>query len=119
MRSKHIILLLLVPLSEIKALFYNSDLKIQYSIFTDEKKYLCNVVEMYSNIFIFGFIFWFFVYSKQDMISRKICLGLFILNALDFLHFGLMDLPFLVLVKMGLTFILTWLWLKLKPLSNF
>lgn len=119
MRLKHVILLMLVPFSEIKALFYNSNESVRFSLYTEEKKYLCNVLEDYSNIIIFSVIFYYFVFSKQDKISRKICLGLFVLNTLDFLHFGLMDLPILVLPKIGLTFIITWLWLKLKPLSAF
>ncbi len=119
MRNKHIFLLLLVPLSEAKALFYNSNLKVRYSLWINDTKYLCNVVEMYSNILIFSFIFWYFAFSKQDIISRKIFLGLFILNILDFIHFGIMDLPFFVLPKIVLAFFISWLWLKLRPLSNF
>jgi hypothetical protein len=119
MRLKHLILLMLVPLSEIKALYYNSELSVRFSLYTHEKKYLCNVLEDYSNVIIFSAVFYFFVFSKQDMISRKIILGLFVLNTLDFFHFGIMDIPFFVIPKIALTFLITWLWLRLKPLSNF
>jgi len=120
MRSKHILLLLLVPLSEIKALFYNSDLKVRFSLYSEEKKYLCNVVEDYSNVLIYGVLFYYFAFSKQDINSRRICVFLFILNALDLLHFGLMDSSILVVPKLGIAFLIFYLWSKSgKSLSNF
>jgi hypothetical protein len=39
MKSKQLILLLLIPLSEIKAIFYYSDLKVDWYLFSDEKRY--------------------------------------------------------------------------------
>lgn len=105
MKSKHILLLLLIPLSEIKAVFYNSDLKIQYALFSDEKKYLCNVLEWYSNIIIFGVIFYSLAFLKPDFVTRKIALFLFIINCLDFIFLGLMD-NFLYLLKIPLSFLI-------------
>ena len=120
MRSKHLILILLVPLSEMKALFYNSDIRVYYSFFSQEKKYLCNVVEMYSNLLIFSILFFLFAFLKQDLISRKICLFLFVINLLDLIHFGFMDVPYFVIPKLCISYIIFRLWLKLKmPHSNF
>lgn len=119
MRSKHFILLLLVPFSEIKALFYNSELKVKYSFFTEDTKYLCNVLEDYSNIIILSVLFYLFALSKQDIISRKICLFLFILNSLDIVHLGLMDVPYFIILKLGFAFLIFFLWSKSKQLSNF
>lgn len=104
MKSKHLILLLLVPLSEAKALFYNSNLKVSWYLFSDNKRYLCNVVEDYSNIIIFGFVFYYMAFVRLDTTIRKICLFLFILNALDLIHLGLMDMQHFILFKILLTF---------------
>lgn len=100
MKSKHLILLLLVPLSEIKALFYSSDLKVQTSFFSQEKRFLCNVVEDYSNTLIFGIIFYFFTFTVIDKKSKQICFFLFILNALDLAHLAFLDLQYFLTLKL-------------------
>ena len=114
MRPKHIILISIVLLSEAKALFYYSSEKIRFTIFSDEKKFLCNVVEDYSNVLIFGILFYYFAFSRQDIISRKICVFLFILNTLDLVHFGFLDIPYFVLPKWGIAFLIFYLWSKSK-----
>ena len=81
----------MIPLSEIKAIFYNYDLKVSWYLFSDNKKFICNVIEDYSNIIILGIVFYFITFLKSDIITRKICLFLFIINALDFVFLGLMD----------------------------
>lgn len=119
MRFKHVILILIVLLSEAKSLFYFSSEKIRFTIFSEEKKFLCNVVEDYSNVLIFGILFYYFAFLKQDIISRKICVFLFVLNTLDLLHFGFLDIPYFVVPKLGLAFLIYFLWSKSKQLSNF
>ena len=116
MRSKHFFLLLLVPLSEIKALFYNSNLRVRYSLFTDEKKYLCNVLEDYANIIILGTVFYLLVFCKIYKNTKLLSMLLFTLNALDLLHLGLMDVQFLAIPKLIFSFIIVKLWVSLKPL---
>lgn len=91
MKSKDIILLLLLPLSEVKAIFYNYDKKVNWYLFSDNKKYLCNVIEDYSNIIIIGVIIYYILFVKIDRITRQIIFLLFILNALDLLFLGLFD----------------------------
>lgn len=91
MKSKDIILLLLLPLSEVKAIFYNYDKKVNWYLFSDNKKYLCNVIEDYSNIIIIGVILYYILFVKIDRITRQIIFLLFILNALDLLFLGLFD----------------------------
>lgn len=105
MKSKHIILFLLLPLSEIKSIFYNSDLKVDWFLFSENKRYLCNVLEDYSNIFIIGIILYFYLFLKNDIVSRQIMFFLFILNALDLLFLGLMDNE-LYLLKLPLSLII-------------
>ena len=90
MRIRHLILLLLVPLSEIKSIFYASNIKVSWYLFADEKKHLCNVLENYSNMIIIGVVFYFITFLKLDIITKKICLFLFIINLLDFAFIGLM-----------------------------
>ena len=105
MRSRHLILLSLIPLSEVKAVFYQSDLRIRYSLFSDETRLLCNVYEWYANIFIIGIVFYFLAFLKIDIITKKIALFLFIINALDFVFLGLMD-NFLYLLKIPLSLLI-------------
>ena len=117
MKSKHFILLLLVPLSEIKALFYSSELKVQTSFFSQEKRYLCNVVEDYSNILIFGIIFYFFTFTKIDFKSRQICFFLFILNLLDLVHLAFLDMQLFVMFKVLVAYTIYQVCNKLKIFS--
>jgi len=105
MKSKHIILFLLLPLSEIKSIFYNSDLKVDWFLFSDNKRFLCNVLEDYSNIIIIGIILYYYLFTNRDIISKQIIFFLFILNALDLLFLGLMDNE-LYLLKLPISLII-------------
>ena len=102
MKSKNLILLLLVPLSEIKAIFYRFDIKVSWYFFSDNKKYLCNVIEDYSNIFIIGIIFYYTLFVNLDLHAKQIILLLFILNGFDLLFLGLFDNSY-YLLKLPLT----------------
>jgi len=114
MKLKHYILLLLVPLSEIKALFYNSDMRVSWYLFSDNKRFLCNVVEDYSNIIIMSTVFYYITFVKLDLKTRNICLFLFIINVLDIIHLGLMDLEYFIALKLLLAYIILKLCNKLK-----
>jgi len=117
MKSKHLILLTLVPLSEAKALFYNSDLRVSWYLFSDNKRFLCNVIEDYSNIIIFGIVFYYMAFVRFDITIRKICLFLFMLNAFDLIHLGLMDSIYFVFLKLLLTYFTIKICNKLKRFS--
>ena len=106
MKSKHIILLFLIPLSEIKALFYNSDLKVSWYLFSEHKRYVCQVLEDYSNIIILSTVFYYLCFVKIDKKVKEIGLFLFIINVLDLIHLGLMDLQYFTPVKLLLAFII-------------
>ena len=114
MKSKHWILLLLIPLSDIKALFYNSNLKVSWYLFSDNKRYLCNVLEDYSNIIILSTVFYYITFVKLDLKTRNICLFLFIINVLDFIHLGLFDMQYFITLKLLLAFIILKICNKLK-----
>ena len=114
MKSKHWILLLLIPLSETKALFFNSDLKVSWYLFSDNKRFLCNVVEDYSNVVIMATIFYYIAFIKIDINIRNICIFLFIINVLDLIHLGLMDLEYFTFVKLAFALVLLKICNKLK-----
>jgi len=88
---KSLALLCLIPLSEIKAIFYESDLRVSWYLFSDNRKLMCNVLEDYSNIVIIGVILFYAIFVKLEVITKQIILFLFIINAYDFLFLGLMD----------------------------
>lgn len=91
MKSKYLILLSLIPLSEIKSIFYDSDIRVSWYLFSDNKRFLCNVLEDYSNIIIIGIVFYYSLFIKLDIVCKQILFFLFIINALDFVFLGLMD----------------------------
>lgn len=114
MRLRHLIILLLIPLSEIKAIFYNSDVKVSWYLFSNHKRYLCNVLEDYSNSTIFLVLFGVVAFLKLDNITKNIFAYLFFLNVLDFIHLGLMDMQYFVMAKLVLAYGIYCLWSKLK-----
>lgn len=115
MRLKHIILILLIPFSEIKAIFYNVDMAVSGYLFSDHKRQLCLVVEDYCNIIIIGVVLWYLFEDTKDKILKQIVLFLFILNALDFVHLGLYDMQGFIGLKLLLSYGIYYkLWSKLK-----
>lgn len=114
MRIKHFLILLLIPLSEVKAIFYNSDKKVSWYLFSDNERYLCNVLEDYSNSIIICVFCWFLAFDKLDNITRNIFAYLFFLCILDFIHLGLMDMQYLIMAKIVLAYGIYYLWSKLK-----
>jgi hypothetical protein len=87
----YLVLLSLIPLSEIKAIFYESDLRVSWFLFSDNKILMCNVLERYSNIIIIGTFIHYYLFVKRDMMINQIMLFLYIINAYDLLFLGLMD----------------------------
>ncbi len=116
MRFKHYLLLSIIPLSEIKAIFYNSEMKVDWYLFSNHKKFLCNVIEDYSNILIFGIIFYYFIFVRIDDLIKNIVLYLFVLNALDLIHLGLMDMQEFIFIKILIAYFICRL---LKRYSHF
>jgi hypothetical protein len=114
MRLKHLIILLTIPLSEIKAIFYNSDLKVSWYLFSDHKRYLCNVLEDYANTIIFLILFGYVAFFKLDQITKNIFAYLFFLNILDIFHLGFLDMQYLVIAKLLLAYGIYYLWSKLR-----
>lgn len=97
MKSKYLILLSLIPLSEIKSIFYDSEIRVSWYLFSENKRFMCNVLEDYSNILIIGIVFYYSLFIKLDIVCKQILFFLFIINALDFVFLGLMDNNFYLL----------------------
>jgi len=115
MQKKHLILLLLIPFAEAKAIFYNVNMRVSWYLFSDHERQLCMVVEDYCNIVIFGVVFWYLYKETRDLILKQIALFLFILNALDLIHLGLYDMQGFIALKLLLAYGIYYkLWLKLK-----
>lgn len=72
-------------------MFYHSDIRVSWYLFSDNKRFLCNVLEDYSNTLIIGVVFYYSLFVKLDIHCKQILFFLFIINALDFIFLGLMD----------------------------
>lgn len=105
---------MLVPLSEIKALFYNSNIKVSWYIFSNNKKFLCNVLEDYSNIIIISTIFYYYLFITMTRRLKIIVFFLFTLSILDFIHLGLMDMQYFIATKIFISLIITATYAKYK-----
>lgn len=115
MRLKHIILILLIPFAEAKAIFYNVDKEVSWYLFSYHKRQLCMVIEDYSNIIILGVVFWYIYKETRDLILKQIALFLFILNGLDLIHLGLYDMQGFIIAKLALAYIIYYKkWSNLK-----
>lgn len=114
MQPKHILLLFVILLSEAKAIFYNVDMEVSWYLFSDHTRQLCMVIEDYSNIIIFGIVFWYLYIAYKGKIMGEISLFLFIVNALDLIHLGLLDMQGFIIAKLILAFGIYKLWSKLK-----
>lgn len=75
---------------------------------------MCNVLEDYSNIVILGTLFFYMAFVQIDRNIRKICLFLFIINAFDFIHLGLMDMQGFIAIKLLLSYLIFNLCSKLR-----
>lgn len=116
MRLKPLLILIsLVLLSEAKALFYNVNIRVSWYLFSNHERQLCMVVEDYSNIVIFGIVFYLLYDSAKDKSIKEIARFLFVLNGLDLIHLGLMDMQGFVAFKLLLAFGIYYLWSRLKP----
>jgi len=106
--------MLLIPFSEAKAIFYNIDMKVSWYLFSDHQRQICMVIEDYSNIIIFGVVFYFLSELERDKKTIEVARFLFVLNALDFIHLGLNDMQYFIMLKLLLAYGIYLLWSKLK-----
>ncbi|MNY08875.1 hypothetical protein D3C86_1417530 [compost metagenome] len=90
-KRKYIILLLLIPLSEIKAIFYDYDEKVSWYIFSDNKRFACNIIENYTNTIVYGVLLFYPLFVKMDIICKQIYLFLLVTCFYDFVFTALFD----------------------------
>ena len=106
MRSKHLALLSLLILANAKALFYFSNERVSWFLFSTRERYLCNVIEDYSNRISFIVLFSFITFNKIDHKTKQISLFLLIISILDVIHLGFIDLQYLIILKLVLASVL-------------
>ena len=63
---------------------------------------------------IFGVVFYYLAFIKVDLMARNIAIFLFIINGLDLLHLGLMDMQYFIPLKLLLAYIILKLCNRLK-----
>lgn len=88
---KYIILLVIIPFSEIKAIFYDYDDKVSWYIFSDHQRFACNIIERYTDMIIYGVILYYPLFVKMDIICKQIYLFLLVTCFWDFIFTLLFD----------------------------
>lgn len=116
MKSKHYIFLFIIILNNAKALFYYSNEKVSWFVFSQRERYLCNVIEDYANRICFLILFYFITFVRIDHKMKQVSLFLLILNVLDIIHLGLFDLQYLIFLKSAWAGIMFYICSKLKVL---
>ena len=106
----NVALLSLLPFGEIKAIFYHSDLRVDWYIFSDNKRYLCNVLEDYAIAITFIVIFAYMYWAKKTPFGVEVIKFLFVVSLLDILHLGAFDKQGLIMLKFSLAIIIWALW---------
>ena len=113
-QRKALCLILLIPLAEAKAIFYHYDYKMKAALFFGEYRWVCNVVEDYCNIIIFGVIIYYVIKETANVKIKETARYLFVLNALDLIHLGLLDMQYFIIAKLILAYGIYFIWSKLR-----
>ena len=103
-------LILLIPLGQLKAIFYFSKQKVSWYILSDHSRYIDNVLEDYGNAFSFIIIFAYMVFAKKTAFDLNICKLYFVIACLDLLHLGAYDMQGLIAVKFVLSLLIWSVW---------
>lgn len=98
----NILLFLLIPIGELKAVFYHLDTKVDWYLFSDNARFLCNVMEDYGNVLTFIVLFAYILYAPRTPFGTGVCRFMLIISILDLLHLGAYDMQGLMLVKFAL-----------------
>lgn len=95
-------LLILIPLGELKAIFYPVEKKVNWYLLTDpdwEGRWIDNVLEDYGNALTFIIIFAYVIFAKKTQFDLNICKLYFVIACLDLLHLGAYDMQGLLYLK--------------------
>lgn len=112
MKSKiwSVLLLILIPIGEIKTLFYTSQLKVDWYLLADHSRFIDNVMNDYANAFSFIIIFGFILFGEKTPFNKALCRFYFIISILDLLHLGAYDMQGLMFLKFVLAIMIWFFW---------
>jgi hypothetical protein len=102
MKGRHWLLILLLFISEIKAIFYDSDIRFYWLLNPEHSRLLCNILKDISTSIIIIVLCFFALRSAKDNIERFIVSSYITLSFLDLIHLAINDMQGFVLLKIAL-----------------
>lgn len=113
------VFLLLMPLllSFLPMIWYESNDKVDWYLFSDNKRYLTNVIEDYADIIAFILIYFVGVIAIRNKWIQSAALFMFVLSCLDLAHLALFDMAIIYwFPKLLITFVV---WKHLERFTIF
>jgi hypothetical protein len=107
MKSRHYLLISLLFLSEIKAIFYDSDIRIEWYLLPNHDRLLCNLLKDISTAIICIVLCFYALKGAKDRMLRFIITALIVLSSLDLIHLAINDMQGFVSLKIALAFGIT------------
>lgn len=102
MKGRHWLLISLLFISEIKAIFYNSDIRFYWLLDPEHSRLLCNILKDISTSIIIIVLCFYALRGAKDNILRFIISSLITLSFLDLIHLAINDMQGFVLPKIAL-----------------
>jgi len=112
MKSRHWILISLLFISEIKAIFYNSNISYEWYLVPDHSRFLCNILKDISTSIIIIVLCLYALKGAKDNLLRFIISCLITLSILDLIHLAVNDMQGFVLLKIALALGITKIFYK-------
>jgi hypothetical protein len=103
MKSRHWLLISLLFVSEIKAIFYDSDIRYYWLLNPEHSRYLCNILKDISASTIIIILCFYALKGAKDGLLRFIISCLITLSFLDLIHLAINDMQGFVLLKIALS----------------
>jgi hypothetical protein len=107
MKGRHWILISLLFVSEIKAIFYDSEIRFYWILNPEHSRLLCNILKDVSTSIITIVLCFYALKGAKDNILRFIVSSLISLSILDLIHLAINDMQGFVLLKIALAFGIT------------
>lgn len=102
MKGRHWLLVSLLFISEIKAIFYDSEIRFYWLLNPEHSRLLCNILKDISTSIIIIVLCFFALRGAKDNISRFIISSYITLSFLDLIHLAINDMQGFVLLKIAL-----------------
>lgn len=102
MKGRHWILISLLFISEIKAIFYDSDIRYYWLVDPEHSRLLCNILKDISMSIICIVLCFYALKGAKDRMLRFIISSLITLSFLDLIHLAINDMQGFVLTKIAL-----------------